>query len=74
MTNKDYERAAKIVQQYYGPQALLGHKAHPTAAHLQEAFVEFFQGDNPRFDAVRFRNACVPGVNVKARSKRAAND
>lgn len=62
MTKKDYERAALIVQRrpaYLGPDA------------LADAFVELFTGDNPHFDEARFRAACVPGANVKARPKRA---
>jgi hypothetical protein len=39
---------------------------------LVGTFVTFFMDDNPRFDEVRFRAACVPGANVKARGKAVA--
>lgn len=62
MTKKDYERAAKIAQE---TEVLEGNE--PWA--VQQAFVALFKADgNPRFDEARFRRACVPGANVKARN------
>ena len=60
MTKKDYERAATIVQSY-----LDLHRAPIT-----NAFIELFERDNPRFDEDRFRAACIPGANVKARPRK----
>ena len=69
MTKKDYERAAEIVQHI--PRSY--EQDFPGAADtITDVFVEFFCGDNPRFDEPRFRAACVPGANVKARGKRDA--
>jgi hypothetical protein len=47
MTKKDYIRAAKII------------KAYGSQAKMIEAFVEFFAGENPRFDVDRFVDACT---------------
>lgn len=57
MTKKDYERAAAIVQ-------TIG----PEQWRFIDCFVEFFKGDNARFDEDRFRFACQLGANVKART------
>lgn len=65
MTKKDYERAARIAQAE--PAARSGSKVH---ANVVEAFVALFRSDNPRFDEERFRAACVPGANVKARPRK----
>jgi hypothetical protein len=65
MTKKDYERAARIIQYRRS-----GDK--DTDGRLVGTFVTFFMDDNPRFDEVRFRAACVPGANVKARGKAVA--
>lgn len=62
MTKKDYIRAAAVVRdQIQGSidrdlldRAELVH-LHRT---LVDAMISFFQGDNPRFDADRFRDAC----------------
>ena len=65
MSKKDYERAAALIQEradHFGPW-------HDDFVQM---FVEFFAGDNVRFDADRFRAACTPGANVKARGKRSA--
>lgn len=61
MSKKDYEKAATIAQdmRYRGP------SQHAASV---DAFVALFIGDNPRFSEERFRRACVPGANVKARS------
>ena len=66
MTKKHYERAALIVQGMQG--AVYGGLANKQA---EDAFVRLFAGDNPRFDEARFRAACVPGNNVKARPRKA---
>ena len=62
MSKKDYERAAEIVQDY----------CSMNESAVINAFVRLFRDDNPRFDEARFRAACVPGANVKARGKRSA--
>ncbi len=54
MTRKDYEKAAEIALNHQG-------RVDPdAAAAVREAFVTLFQGDNPQFDANRFRMACMP--------------
>ena len=50
MTRKHYEKAAEIVRQIPGVQRTT----------TLDAFVEFFSDDNPRFDRVRFTDACFP--------------
>lgn len=66
MTNKDYERAATIVQ------IVARSTDDPTrVCTVEEAFIDLFQANgNPRFDEARFRRACVPGANVRARPRR----
>lgn len=61
MTKKDYERAATIAQE---------HRPETGWPQIINAFVELFAGDNPRFDEARFRAACIPGANVKARPRK----
>lgn len=57
MTKKDYERAATIAQEL-------------NSTKVAQAFATLFRDDNPRFDEARFRAACVPGANVKARPRK----
>lgn len=65
MSKKDYEKAAWIAQQYAGdPDSSHDAEAYSAVIH---AFTRLFQTDNPRFNETRFRCACVPGANVKAR-------
>lgn len=57
MTKKEYERAAKIVGSHV--KALgTSDRADLIEQHMTEGFVAFFRGDNPKFDAERFRAAC----------------
>jgi len=64
MSKKDYERAAAVAQRYT---AACAHES------VVDAFVALFNGDgNPRFDAARFRRACEPGANVRARPRKVA--
>jgi hypothetical protein len=73
MTKKDYERAAGIVQDVSRYDDA-GEPDGALAYEVIEAFVTFFRDDgNPRFDEARFRAACVPGANVKARPKAATS-
>lgn len=58
MHRKQYENAARIVQQIVMPDA---------RHYAMVAFAEFFSADNPAFSEERFAAACVPGANVKAR-------
>lgn len=62
MSKKDYQRAAEIAQDF-SPDGR-GHE------DVTEAFIELFRNDNERFDEARFRAACIPGANIKARSVR----
>jgi hypothetical protein len=49
MIKKNYEKAAKIVRKM---------KETDFTGAMEDAFVELFQDDNPRFDEERFRFAC----------------
>lgn len=56
MSKKEYIRAAEIVRLNRPngtTKALI-----ETRNLLEDSFVEFFRGDNPRFDEDRFREAC----------------
>lgn len=53
MIKKDYIKAAGIVSGIK-----TGVNAPLCAWQVREAFVVFFAGDNPRFDADKFREAC----------------
>ena len=64
MTKKDYERAALIVQRFRN------HANADVTFGAVQGFVELFASDNLRFDETRFRAACVPGANVKARPRK----
>lgn len=66
MTKKDYERAARIVQETPST-------AIDARYYVEGAFVLLFRDDNPLFDEARFRRACVPGANVKARPRKVAS-
>jgi hypothetical protein len=57
MTKKDYIRAAEIVRD------VARQRAHHVST-VRQAFVLFFQGDNPRFDQSRFVDACEPKAKV----------
>ena len=52
MSRKDYQRAAEII-------AYASLNARERTM-LEDAFAEFFRGDNPRFDEGRFREAAQP--------------
>lgn len=68
MTKRDYERAARIAQQWGDS---TGDEQERYV--VVNAFIELFlDDDNPRFDEARFRAACVPGADVKARPRRVA--
>jgi hypothetical protein len=58
MTKKHFEKAALIAQ--------AADEAHRNATI--NAFVSLFKGSNERFDEERFRRACEPGANVRARA------
>lgn len=52
MTKKDYIKAAEII---------IRMKQTDFTGAMEDAFVEFFRNDNPRFDEKRFRQACNQG-------------
>lgn len=66
MHRKDYVKAAGIVKKQrnearstsrvIGPKQRLYEES--VAIELENAFVELFQGDNPRFDKNKFLDAC----------------
>ena len=45
-------------------------EAKHTPGPWQRRSIELFR-ENPRFDEARFRRACVPGANVRARGRKA---
>ena len=53
MTKKNYIAAAKMI-------SLMTYDIHTTGerAAVVNAFVDFFESDNPRFDRARFLDAC----------------
>ncbi len=69
MSKKDYIAAAKIVAENYNATDLVQPINGLNAAQkrmvlglisrsMEDAFVQFFRGDNGRFDESRFREAC----------------
>lgn len=57
-TRKDYIRASVIVRLVRAEHAAYPTSPAYTANVVRDAFVKFFEADNPRFDAARFRAAC----------------
>lgn len=66
MTKKDYERIALVFQKLrpHPPDTPLGYQWE----HMRFHFAEMLAADNPRFDVERFKRACQPGANVRART------
>lgn len=62
MTKRDYEAAARIVQD-------IARQSEPDATAAEDAFVEFFRADSSAFDGDRFRRACKLGANVRGRKR-----
>lgn len=68
MTKKHFESAAKIVQKHFDSDRALiltmalkaTERPYKNATMVMEAFVTFFENENPRFDAMKFREACKP--------------
>lgn len=64
MTKKDYEKAAKIVAKKrqtartFSAGSQKFRQAYQASNDVEDAFVEFFRNDNPRFDEERFIFAC----------------
>jgi hypothetical protein len=66
MTKKDYIKAAKIVNDIRVHASTLSRVScarqiqdqENTAIEVENAFIELFQGDNPRFNKQRFLAAC----------------
>ncbi len=54
MSKKDYEKAAAIVREMAAAGA-----STVEVSLVATAFVRLFSGDNPRFDAQRFMQACM---------------
>lgn len=67
MSKKDYEKAAEIVQNVARTHADVDTETCDALCIVTNAFVKLFVDDNPHFDEDRFRAACIPGANVKAR-------
>ena len=66
MTKKDYIKSATIVKNklteakstYHPKSGSQRLYEENVAVELEEAFIELFRGDNPRFNKERFLNAC----------------
>ena len=77
MSRKDYVRAAEQVVRLRNTakeeQVRYNDHLHTlayVAGHVEDAFVSFFRGDNPRFDEVRFRAACGDAQKMRASANR----
>lgn len=67
MSKKDYERLAYALQYaYLRAEGDPGRTDGVTMA--RDALANALSGDNGAFNAGRFRRACVPGANVRART------
>lgn len=53
MTRKDYVRTSEILNEF---KEYISNEV--TFADLVDEFVTMFEADNPRFDAIRFYDAC----------------
>ena len=66
MTKKDYNQAAAIARSAKPITDITGDRKELVSADIVrnrvviDAFIQLFKGDNPRFDADRFRAACQP--------------
>ncbi len=66
---RHYEAIAEMMQDAFELQ-----ESHPTDSiiaiqQVENLLTNLFQSDNYQFMPERFRRACVPGANVKARTK-----
>lgn len=72
MTKKDFEVIAGALQQVRTID-LSGIALHSDADALHAdicwTFADALAGTNPRFDRDRFLRACLPGANVRARTR-----
>lgn len=67
MTKKDYDKAAKIAQRAVKQSRVVGKDEDgqdivdmTEARAIINAFVDLFMDGNPKFDVVRFKDACNP--------------
>lgn len=67
MTKKDYEAFAESLQDL---QRDCAENGRVSMDDVLDVMSDVFRRDNARFDAARFRAACRPGANVKARGAR----
>ena len=59
-TRRHYEAVAKTLRQYFAEQDYAEtHDIRPRPS-IEGALATMFEADNPRFDYVRFYNACEP--------------
>ena len=58
-TRRHYEAIAKALQQHFADddEAIKTHGPRPS---IEGALATMFEADNPRFDSVRFYEACEP--------------
>src|SRR6185312_17018922 len=64
---RHYEAIAETMQ-HCCPQAAVTDPAQMQWQHAVNALITTFANDNSRFSGGRFRNACEPGANVRART------
>jgi hypothetical protein len=58
MTRKDYVETSRILSESRQSLIDLGSQGESIFENLVADFAVMFEDDNPRFDAVRFDNAC----------------
>ncbi len=69
---RHYEAIATVLQDAKTDPVMVHETGKPTRRHwdiLVERFADMFARDNDMFDRGRFERACVPGANVRARTK-----
>ena len=59
---RHYEALATFIQE-------LDRSVPLTEFSVSNQLARMFEADNPRFDRARFKDACIPGANVRKRTK-----
>ena len=58
MTKKHFKQVADIIRKRAEQDRELGNGGHGLLSEMVSDFVELFQASNPRFDVVKFYEAC----------------
>ena len=66
---RHFEAIAEVLQEAYRNADCIRYTAHNAVAMVQEELAKRFARDNGRFDRGRFERACVPGANVRNRTR-----